>query len=195
MPKRATKKATVHRHWLNKKDMAKSIGLSVQAFDKWRVEPVAKVGREVFYTVDDVIDFCVERALKKNGGNNNLLGKSFDEAMKDAETNYIQRAELLKVEKIALETQRMKLQNAVLEGRSLPAWAVTEVLTKILSRVGEIFDSLALKIHRKHPNIDKRVIELVKNEVIKAQNEAAHVGDYTDEIIENVIAEAEEKVR
>ncbi len=175
--------------------MAKSIGLSVQAFDKWGIDPVAKVGRQVFFSVDDVIDFVVARAEKKNGGNNNLLGKSFEEAMAMTDMDYLQRAELLKVEKVALETQRMKLQNAVLEGRSIPAWAVTEVLSKILARTGEIFDSLALKIQRKHPNIDKRVVELVKNEVIKAQNEAAHLGDYTEEIIDNVIAEAEEKIR
>lgn len=36
---------------LNKSDMASSIGISVQAFDKWGVPPVERRGREVFYDV------------------------------------------------------------------------------------------------------------------------------------------------
>lgn len=36
---------------LNKSDMASSIGISVQAFDKWGVPPVERRGREVFMTL------------------------------------------------------------------------------------------------------------------------------------------------
>gem|GEM_PF-7000363 len=42
-------------HWLNKTDMAKSLGLSQSAFAKRAVEPVAKIGRETFFTVRSVI--------------------------------------------------------------------------------------------------------------------------------------------
>ena len=174
--------------------MAKSIGLSTQAFDKWGIEPIAKVGREAFFLVEDVVDFVVARAERKKGEHNNLLGMSFDEAMEASSLNYMERAELLKVEKIALEITRMRLQNAVLEGRSMPAWAVTEILSKILVTAGEIFDGLALKISRKHPNVDPRVIALVKSEVIRAQNEAAKLGAYSEEIIDDVISDSEAKI-
>lgn len=178
--------------WLNKKDMAASIGISVQAFDKWNVDPVAKIGRETFYTVDDVIEFAIAREQKKAPTG---LGKTFDEMMADPNLDYMQRAELMKIEKVALENQRMKLQNAVLEGRSLPAHGVTLVLARILSRAGEIFDGMPLKIKRKHPNLDKRVIQMIKGEVVKAQNEVARLDGYIDEIIDDVVAEAEERIR
>ena len=42
--------------WLNKKSMADSLGISTQAFDKWGVEAVAKIGRESFYDVRSVLD-------------------------------------------------------------------------------------------------------------------------------------------
>lgn len=42
--------------WLNKKRMAESLGISVQAFDKWGVEAIAKVGRESFYDVRSILD-------------------------------------------------------------------------------------------------------------------------------------------
>lgn len=192
MAGKQTAKTKKQPGWLNKKEMAASIGISVQAFDKWNVDPIAKIGRETFYIVEDVIDFCVERERKKAPTG---LGKSFDEMMSDPNLGYLERAELMKVEKIALENQRMKLQNAVLEGRSLPAEGVTLVLSRILSRAGEIFDGMPLKIKRKHPNLDKRVIQLIKGEVVKAQNEVGRLDSYVDEIIDDVVTEAEERIR
>ncbi|EHY9876503.1 DNA-packaging protein, partial [Escherichia coli] len=46
---------------LNKSDMASSIGISVQAFDKWGVPPVERRGREVFYDVKTVLEIDRER--------------------------------------------------------------------------------------------------------------------------------------
>lgn len=48
-------------HLLNKTNMSRSLGISVQAFDKWHVFPVEKVGREAFYSVRDVLDNRLEK--------------------------------------------------------------------------------------------------------------------------------------
>lgn len=58
-------KATTPKGWINKSNLAASLGISVQAFTKWGIEPVAKIGREVFFTVEDVIDYCVARAERR----------------------------------------------------------------------------------------------------------------------------------
>lgn len=53
----ATNQAVKNKaHLLKKKDMAESIGISVQAFDKWGVEPVFREGRSAFFCVKDVLD-------------------------------------------------------------------------------------------------------------------------------------------
>ena len=195
MVSKTTKRKRRQPSWLNKKEMAGSIGISVQAFGNWGLQPVAKIGRETFYTVDNVIDYCLARELKKIGEHNNVAGQDFEEQLSKPELSLSARLDILKVIKVELENHRLELQNAVLEGRSLPAWAVTEVLSKILSRAGEIFDGLALKVKRKHPKLDVRVIELIKAETIKAMNEVASVEEYIDELIENVVNEAEDRIR
>lgn len=53
-------------HWLNKSNMAKSLGISTQAFDKWDVKPVAKVGRSVYYSVNDVLQNRVTKEIEKH---------------------------------------------------------------------------------------------------------------------------------
>lgn len=60
---------------LNKSDMASSIGISVQAFDKWGVPPVERRGREVFYDVKTVLEIDRERRQqnqKYSDGENDL---------------------------------------------------------------------------------------------------------------------------
>ena len=65
MPRNKTIKQKRRTGWINQKEMAASIGISAQAFVNWGLQPVARIGREIFYTVDDVIDHEVEKALKK----------------------------------------------------------------------------------------------------------------------------------
>jgi len=51
--------------WLNKTNMALSLGISTQAFDKWKVKPVAKIGRETFFTVRSVVENRVDNAMRQ----------------------------------------------------------------------------------------------------------------------------------
>lgn len=182
-------------HWLNKKDMARSIGISVQAFDKWNIDPVARIGRETFYAVDDVLDFYVERELARLAPQDNQPGSDIEKQLLNEELPLKQRRDLLSLQKLERENHRLGLQNAVLEGRSLPAWGVSDVLSKILARAGEVFDGIPLKIKRKLPKTDKRVIEMIKAELVKVQNEVARLDEYTEEIIDKVVGEAEERIR
>ncbi len=59
--------------WLNKSNMALSLGISVQAFDKWNVDPVAKIGREVFFDVRSVVANRLEHAEKTPRGLTNRV--------------------------------------------------------------------------------------------------------------------------
>ena len=89
-------------------------------------------------------------------------------------------------------TQQIK--NEILEGRAIPVEAARDVLARILSQVGATLDSLAPNIKRRHPEIEQRIIDFIKSETIKHQNEASNLDDYLDDIIDDVITQAEAKV-
>lgn len=42
-------------HWLNHRDMAAACGVSHQTFDNWGIKPVARIGKQSFYLVADVL--------------------------------------------------------------------------------------------------------------------------------------------
>lgn len=65
MASNRTTKSVIPAGWVNKKTMAASLGISVQAFGKWGVLPVARVGRESFFTVEDVVAYCIAQDRKK----------------------------------------------------------------------------------------------------------------------------------
>lgn len=53
-------------HLLNKKLMAKSLGISTQAFDKWDVKPCLKEGRQVYFSVADVVNNRLDNYQSKH---------------------------------------------------------------------------------------------------------------------------------
>lgn len=57
----------VQGYWLNHTQMAAACGVSTQAFDKWRVKPVAVVGRESYYLVADVVANRLARQQQLGG--------------------------------------------------------------------------------------------------------------------------------
>lgn len=61
-----------NNHLLIKKEMAESLGISVQAFDKWGVEPVKRIGRSTYYCVRDVLDNRLENASQKQKPSDDL---------------------------------------------------------------------------------------------------------------------------
>ena len=52
-------------HWLNQRTAALSCGVSTKSFAEWRVEPCARIGKEVFYTVADIVQNRLSRQLER----------------------------------------------------------------------------------------------------------------------------------
>lgn len=181
--------ATPQPGWINQKDMAISCGVSVRTLRNWDLEPVAKIGRDTFYTVGDVIENRLAAHQQKQG----KYGKS-DDAEFGLES-IIDPVERLKAERMQEEIIQLRLRNAVLEGRSLPAWAVTEVLSRILSVAVGVFETLPLDIKRRYPDLDSSIITMLEERIAKTRNEAATVAQQLQDILDDVISEAEERVR
>jgi len=170
--------------WLNRTDMSASLSISVMTLDSWRVPSVGTVGRQKFFTASDVLENRLNDQRRK-------LSREVAEVSAPVTTDMDE----VKMEKLKEETRSLKLKNAILDGRSLPAWAVTEILTAILSQTGVLLDTLPSTIQRQFPDIEKRVVDGIETTVIQCMNEISRLDDRIDETLENVKAEAADRVR
>jgi phage terminase Nu1 subunit (DNA packaging protein) len=167
--------------WLNKSQMAASLNISVQAFDKWRIEPVARVGRSVYFSVADVLN----NRLNNEKGKHQL--KVVDpEDLEEGNIDY-ERYRLTKAQADAQE-----LKNEIALGNVVPTEFAVFALTKVAAESVGILDSLPMNINRKHPEITVLQIENIKREVAKACNVIRELEQVLPELVNEFIAEAAE---
>ncbi|HAS0783720.1 terminase small subunit [Enterobacter hormaechei] len=145
---------------LNKSDMASSLGISVQAFDKWGVQPVEKRGREVFFDVRSVVDNRLENQSRK-------LQPSPGEDDESVNIDY-ERWRLTRANADAQELANEKKRREVVETAFC-----TFVLSRIAAEISSILDGIPLSMQRRFPELENRHIEFLKGDVVKAMNKAA----------------------
>ena len=192
MKKKTVKPIERQPGWLNQTEMAASCGISVVAFGKWGVQPVARIGRQAFYRVEDVIENRVAKLNNQLARSTNQPGAA--DGQRDL-TAIVDPMEKLKAEKLEQEIISFRLRNSVLEGRSLPSWVVTEVISRVLSGAIKVFETLPLDIKRRHADLDNRVIKMFEDRIARIRNEAATVPEQLNEILDDIISEAEDRIR
>lgn len=168
--------------WLNKKRMAESLGISVQAFDKWGVEPVAKIGRESFYDTRAVLD----NRLQHQSGKQQL-----GEFEKDPLLEYKISVERLRLTREQADAQEMR--NEVKRRNLVPAEFATFAISRLVALIGSTLDTVHTKVKRKHPDIQPRHLEAVQREVAVTRNEAAKLNERLPEILHEYISSLDEE--
>jgi phage terminase Nu1 subunit (DNA packaging protein) len=153
------------RGWLNKSEMAASLGISVQAFDKWGIEPVERIGREAFYDCRSVVDNRLSRAEEKHQPDDGV----------DADT--AKRLEQERLRLTAAQAEGQELKNDITKRKSVPTEFATFVLSRLAAEIGSLLDTLPLTLKRRHPDLEVRHIESVQRELAKARNRAATLDD------------------
>lgn len=153
------------RGWLNKSEMAASLGISVQAFDKWGVEPVERIGREAFYDCRSVVSNRLSRAEEKHQPDDDF----------DADT--AKRLEQERLRLTAAQAEGQELKNDITKRKSVPTEFATFVLSRLAAEIGSLLDTLPLTLKRRHPDLEVRHIESVQRELAKARNRAATLDD------------------
>lgn len=157
---------------LNKRDMAASLGISVQAFDKWGVTPTERRGREVLYDVRTVLENRLEHQSQKQPA-----------AEDDAAVNIdFERWRLTKAQADAQELKNAKDVAEVVE----TAFCVF-VLSRVAAEIAGILDSIPLSMQRRFPELENRHIEFLKRDVVKAMNKAAATGELVPELLNEYI--------
>ena len=167
------------RGWLNKSEMAASLGISVQAFDKWRVEPVERIGREAFYTTRAVIDNRLSHAERSRQPDDD----------EDGGTDARLQQERLRL--TAAQAEGQELKNEVTKRNLVPVEFATFALSKLAAEVASILDTLPLTIKRKHPDLEPRQMDTLQRELAKARNTAATLDDRLDTLLDDYLAAAD----
>lgn len=157
-------------HWLNKSQMAASLGISVQAFDKWGVRPVAKIGRETFYECCDVVANRVSHFEEKNN-------QSALDELDPSGIDY-QRLRLTKE-----QADNMALKNEQARGKLIPIDLLTVILSRVAGEWAGQADTLVPNIVRKFPGLDSAIVESIKLAVVRMQNTVARLDGVADEVV------------
>ncbi len=175
----AKNETTKQRGWLNKSEMASSLGISPQAFEKWGVEPVARIGREAFYTVQDVVGNRVDHAMRKQqpeGG----LPEGLDPY---AELKLVQERLRLTTAQAYAQEQKNQVSDRIL----VPVPFATFALAKISAQIGSKLETVGKTVSRRHPDIDARVLESIEREIALARNVAAEFGEHLPEFLDEYL--------
>lgn len=170
-------------HWLNKSAMAESLGISVQAFDKWGVNPIAKVGRSVYFTVQDVVANRVNHSIDKGQPNTTKLdpdGDLIPEGGIDFERYRLTKA----------QADAQELKNEINRQEVVPTDFATFALSSVAAEASGILDSLPLNLLRKHPELSRVQQENIKRELVKAQNALSRLSDKLPELLDDYIKTA-----
>ena len=163
--------------WLNKTSMAASLGISVQALDKWSVKPVARVGRSVYYTVQDVVQNRLdneEAKRKPRIEDEEDLGNGLD----------FERYRLTKAQADAQE-----LKNEINKQEVVPVDFAAYALSRVAAEASGVIDSTPLNLIRKNPELTIAQQENIKRELAKAMNALSKLSNEMPTILNDYIRE------
>jgi terminase small subunit / prophage DNA-packing protein len=160
---------------VNKKTLCLMLGISTQAFDKWRVSPATTKGRDRFFDIRDVLDNRLENQAKKDNPTSGQVGDGKELAQKRAEEEYL----------LTLERRKgQQIKNEIAAGEVIPTEFATWAISKLAAQIASILDTLPLTVRRGHPELETRHIDSITKEVAKARNEAAQIGESLPELVE-----------
>lgn len=159
----------LHPGWLNKKDMAASLRISVQAFDRWGVEPVARIGRSVYFDARSVL----EHKLAEEAAKHQPTSTESEEI--DPLLEY--KIDLERKRLLSAQAEGQEQKNQVNAKQLIPAGFATFALSRMAAEIATILDTLPLTMKRKHPDLEVRHLDTLMRELAKARNQAAGLDD------------------
>jgi phage terminase Nu1 subunit (DNA packaging protein) len=180
----ANSSITRQPHWLNKSRMAASLGITTQAFDKWGVEPVERIGRESFYDVRSVLD----NRLKHKGDKHQPLDDNGDPL--DPFIEYKQAQQKLRLTTEQADAQEMR--NRVKAKKLVPVDFCLFALGRLSAMLGSTLDTVHVKVKRKHPDIEVRHLEAIQSEIAVTRNEAVNLADVLPELLDEFVEALDE---
>ncbi len=167
------------RGWLNKSEMADSLGISTQAFDKWGVEPIARIGRETFFDARSVVNNRVGRI--------GSIQQPSDEIDPLAEQKLVQERLRLTSAQAAAQELKNEVSNRIL----IPSEFITFTLSRLVPEISSTLDTLPMVVRRRHPELESRHLETLEREATKIRNACAKFASILPELIDEYLDSTE----
>ncbi len=155
---------------VNATEAAKLCRVSAAMFSRYEIQQHSKAGRQVFYRVDDILDFIEDRSKKKAYQEGFRDGKkAIPDDVSDV-TLRREQAELALKEEQA-ETQRLKNEQTRRETARVDL--LTFALAKACAQAVATLDALPGNLKRSLPSLGASEIEIARREVAKCCNAIA----------------------
>ena len=155
----------IEPYWLNKTNMAASLGISPQAFTAWGVEPVAKIGREVFYVVGDVL-------ANREGYWLSKAGEPDDPGAVQRRIDY----ELARTRLVEAQASHQELKNEIARHEVAPFRFISYTLGRVAGEIRGLHDSLPMECGRRL-NLSLPDVEKIREMVAVVANRCADLAD------------------
>ncbi|MDN3525648.1 terminase small subunit [Halomonas sabkhae] len=166
--------------WLNKSQMAASLGISVQAFDKWGVKPVARIGRSVYFDCRSVLDAKLAELEAKHQSSQ---PDGADEGEFDPLLEHKRDQEEYLLTKERRIGQQQK--NELAARKVVPSEFAIFTLSKVAAEIAAILDTLPLVMKRKHPDLETRHLDTLMRELARARNQASGLDEKLPELLDD----------
>ncbi len=150
--------------WVNKKEVCASLSISPQAFDRWGVEPICKIGRETFYTFENVLINRQEKWEQEQVQHNNL-GALLDPA----------ELEYQRFRKTKAEADKIELGNVIEKREFAPVDLLEWALANLAEQVASTLDAIPATIKNHVPHLKASDLSIIEREITKCRNTAADV--------------------
>lgn len=166
---------------VSKQVVLESFGITPQGLGKWGLKPAGKVGREVYYNLEDV---C--RAWQEKRGKDETP-EGFDGDEREAAKKLArdrQREEYLLAKERRIGQQQ---KNEIQAGTVIPVEFATFALSRISAQIASILDALPLTMRRAHPDLEPRHIDSFSREIARARNKAAEADELLPALVEEYV--------
>lgn len=160
--------------WLNKKEICLSLGITPTAFDKWGLTPVGKIGREVFFTCRQVLDYKLEKIEAK-----------YQAELPESSEGYLD-LDQQRARKAKADADAQEMKNAVMRRELAPVKVIELVLGNVGSQIGSYLDTIKNEIKRRVPGIKAADLSKIEAIVVKARNAASELEIDWDAIEEDL---------
>jgi len=157
------KRETRRKGWLNRDEMARSCRLSLRGFDGRNVQPVGKIGREVFFDCAAVLEAEQEARERRESKVDEDAQARRDEAERE------------KILLMRSQREAQEMKNRAIWRELVPANAVSWSLEQVSRQLIALFDSIPLRIKTIAPRLTTNEINGIQRELVQIQNIASEI--------------------